>query len=81
MILRPYQTIIATRSCNPLLWQKLYPAESLTMKDRTVTRNGTVHIIVPLTDAEMPSAEVPETSASAATAYRHRQGPPGRFRL
>ena len=68
MILRPYQTIIATRSCNPLLWQKLPPAESLPMKDRTVTRNGTVHIIVPLTDAEMPSAEVPETSASAATA-------------
>ena len=43
------------------------------MKDRTVTRNGTVHIIVPLTDAEMPSAEVPETSASAATAYRQSQ--------
>ncbi len=59
MILRPYQTIIATRSCNPLLWQKLYPAESLTIKNSTVSSNGTIRIIVPLTDAEMLSAEVP----------------------
>lgn len=57
MILRPYQTIIATRSCN-LLWHKLPPAESLPIKDSTVPRNGTVHIIVPLTDAEAASAEV-----------------------
>lgn len=28
------------------------------MKDRTVTRNGTAHIIVPLTGAEAASAEV-----------------------
>jgi len=41
------------------LWQKLYPAESLPIKDSTVTRNRTVQIIVPLSDAEMLSAEVP----------------------
>ncbi len=34
--------------------------ESLTIQDRTVTRGGTVHDLVPLTDAEMASSEVPE---------------------
>ena len=33
---------------------------SLEIKDRTVTRGGTVHDLVPLTDAEMASADVPE---------------------
>jgi len=34
--------------------------ESLAIKDRTFTRSGTIHDLVPLTDAEMASSEVPE---------------------
>ena len=34
--------------------------ESLSIKDRTVPRSGTTHDLVPLTDAEMASADVPE---------------------
>jgi len=34
--------------------------ESLAIKDRNITRTGTVHDLVPLTDAEMASTEVPE---------------------
>jgi hypothetical protein len=37
--------------------------------DSTVTRSGIVLKLLPLSN-EAPSAEVPETSASAATAYR-----------
>jgi UDP-sugar pyrophosphorylase len=33
---------------------------TLEIKDRTVTRSGAVHDLVPLTDAEMASADVPE---------------------
>ncbi len=51
---------MADRSCNPLLWQKLYPAESLTIKDSTVTRNGIVLKLLPLSNAEAASAEVSE---------------------
>ena len=51
---------MADRSCNPLLWQKLYPAESLPIKNSTVTRNGIAHIIVLLSNAEAASAEVSE---------------------
>jgi UDP-sugar pyrophosphorylase len=34
--------------------------ESLAIKDRTVSRSGAVHDLVPLTDAEMASTDVPE---------------------
>jgi UDP-sugar pyrophosphorylase len=34
--------------------------ESLTIKNRSVSRAGIVHDLVPLTDAEMASTEVPE---------------------
>jgi UDP-sugar pyrophosphorylase len=33
---------------------------TLEIKDRTVTRSGAVHDLVPLTDAEMTSSDVPE---------------------
>ncbi|MFM8983116.1 MAG: UTP--glucose-1-phosphate uridylyltransferase, partial [Spartobacteria bacterium] len=42
------------------LLAKAPAGESLTIKDRTVTRSGTVHDLVPLTDDEMASSEVPE---------------------
>ena len=42
------------------LLAKAPTGESLTIQDRTVTRGGTVHDLVPLTDAEMASSEVPE---------------------
>ena len=42
------------------LLAKAPAGESLTIQDRTVTRGGTVHDLVPLTDAEMASSEVPE---------------------
>jgi hypothetical protein len=34
--------------------------ESLAIKDRTISRSGAVHDLVPLTDAEMASTDVPE---------------------
>ncbi len=51
---------MADRSCNPLLWQKLYPAESLPIKNSTVSSNGIVLKLLPLSNAEAASAEVSE---------------------